>query len=236
MSNITVATISKGEPQQYYYCKTEMIKSLKGFPIKWLDTSDYVGLSCRPRIFHNAIKDGTINTEYCILIDAWDLVFVDTPEQIIEKFKTFKTDVVISGERNCFPHDLKEEFDKLPFTSSYKYVNCGVIVGKTEDVRKMFEDMDTDNIPRDCHNGVEWIYPNEQLEYQRCVLRQPIKIAIDYKQDITWCTHDVSVDELGYTQGVLYNNETQTFPSIAHFNGGGKTNGTRESVLKYLKL
>ncbi len=236
MSNITVAVISKGEPRESYFCFEEFKRSLKDFPITWLDTSGYIDLSCRPRIFHRAIKDGTINTEYVILCDAWDLVFIDTPEQIIEKYKTFNADVVISGERNCFPADLKDEFDKLPHTSSYRYVNCGVIVGTLEGVKKMFEDMDTENIPVahfDSDKGC-WEYPNEQIEYQRCTLRQPVKIAIDYNQEITWCFHDVLPEEVGYKEGKLWNAETKTSPSIPHWNGGGKTNGTMHPILKFL--
>jgi len=237
MIDVTVATISKGEPNQPYYCFGEFKKSLNGFPITWLDTSDYTGLSCRPRIFHNAIKSGIINTEYCILCDSWDLVFIDTPEKIIERFKKMDCDVIISAERNSFPLDYKDEFDKLPFTKSYKYLNCGVIVGKTESVRKMFEDMDTDNIPRDTYDEVKgWNYPNEQSFYQASFLRQPVNIKLDYDQEITWCLHDVGVNELGYAQGRIYCNETVTFPSIAHFNGGAKTSGVREPILEHLKL
>lgn len=236
MSNITVATISHGIPKEYYYCFDEFKKSMRDFPITWLDTSNYIGLSCRPRIFHRAIKDGIINTEFCILCDSWDLVFVDTPEEIIEKFKIFNADVVISGERNCFPNNLKEDFDKLPFTSSFKYVNCGVIVGKTEDIARMFEDMDTENIPRDYHDGEKMVYPNEQIEYQKCVLRQPVKIVIDYNQEITFCMHDVGVEEIGFSDGKIVNIETQKMASIQHFNGGAKTSGVREPILRYLKL
>jgi hypothetical protein len=171
-------------------------------------------------------------------MDCWDLVLAGTMDEIFEKHRGNHCDITISAERNCFPHDLKEEFDKLaPENTTYKYLNCGVIVGSTEALLAILEDMDAANLPADSHNSeTGWHYPNEQIEFQKVFLRQPVKIALDYTQDITWCLHDVGVNELGYAQERIYNNETQRFPSICHMNGGGKTSGVREPILQHLKL
>lgn len=232
----TIVALSNKVPEQAYYCWNQCFESFKrkGEEIMLLgmDGSYNGSLIERPRYMHKILKEGRITTPKILYMDCWDLVLQGTMEEIFEKHKANNCNITISAERNCFPHDLKDEFDKLPFTSSYKYLNCGVIVGDTEALLAVLEDMDAANLPVD--NPPH--YPNEQIEFQKVFLRQPVKMVMDYSQDITWCLHDVDVKELGYAQDRMYCNETQKFPSICHFNGSGKTNGTRESVLGQLKL
>jgi hypothetical protein len=238
----TIVAISDKRPIQDYYCYDQCIESFKrkGEEIIIFGTADgYNGsLIERPRLMHKIIKEGRIQTSKVLYMDLWDLVLQGTMEEIFEKHKANNCDITISAERNCFPHDLKDEFDKLaPNDTTYKYLNCGVIVGDTEALLAVLEDMDAANLPADSHNAeTGWHYPNEQIEFQKVFLRQPVKMALDYKQDITWCLHDVGVHELGYAQGLVYNNGMATFPSILHMNGGGKTSGVREPILNHLKL
>lgn len=238
----TIVAISDKFPVQPYYCYDQCFKSFanKGEEIMLLGKEHgYHGsLIERPRLMHRILKEGMVKTKKILYMDCWDLVLGGTMAEIFEKHASNNCDITISAERNCFPHDLKESFDELaPTNSSYKYLNCGVIVGDTEALLAILEDMDAANLPADSHHPeLGWNYPNEQIEFQKVFLRQPVKIALDYTQDITWCLHDVGVNELGYAQNRMYNNETCKFPSILHMNGNGKTNGTRESVLSHLKL
>lgn len=233
----TIVALSDKFPTQSYYCFNQCIESFrrKGDEIMLLgmDGSYNGSLIERPRYMHKILKEGLIKTPKIIYMDVWDLVLAGTVDEIFEKHKANNCDITISAERNCFPHDLKDEFDKIaPENTTYKYLNCGVIVGDTEALLAILEDMDAANLPVDAPPH----YPNEQVEFQKVFLRQPVKIVLDYSQDITWCLHDVGVHELGYNHERIYNNETKKFPSIAHFNGNGKTNNTREPILEYLKL
>jgi len=233
----TIVAISDKRPVQHYYCYDQCIESFKrkGEEIMLLgmDGSYNGSLIERPRYMHRILKEGKIKTPKIMYMDCWDLVLQGTMDEIFEKHKNNNCDITISAERNCFPVDYKDEFDKIaPENTSYKYLNCGVIVGDTEALLALLEDMDAANLPYDAPPH----YPNEQLEFQKVFLRQPVKIAMDYNQDITWCLHDVGVSELGYAQGKIYNNEMATFPSILHLNGGAKTSGVREPILNHLKL
>ncbi len=234
----TIVAISNRIPQQEYYTWAACFESFKrqGEEIMLLgmDGSYNGSLIERPRYMHRILKEGLIKTKKIIYMDCWDLFLGGTVAEIFEKHTANNCDITISAERNCFPIDYKEEFDKLaPDNTTYKYLNCGVIVGETEALLTILEDMDAPNLPVD----VPPHYPNEQIEYQKSFLKQPVKMVLDYSQDITWCLHDVNVSELGYSREVIYNNETQKFPSIIHLNGGAKTQfGIRETTLTHLKL
>ena len=233
----TIVAISNKIPMQPYYCYHQCFESFKrkGEEIMLLgmDGSYNGSLIERPRYMHRILKEGKITTPKILYMDCWDLVLQGTMEEIFEKHNANNCDITISAERNCFPNDLKDEFDKMaPENATYKYLNCGVIVGNTEALLIMLEDMDAANLPYDTPPH----YPNEQIEFQKVFLRQPVKIALDYTQDITWCLHDVDVKELGRAQGLIYNNETCTFPSILHLNGGAKTGNCRTPILEHLKL
>ena len=233
----TIVAISNKVPEQSYYCWNQCFESFKrkGEEIMLLgmDGSYNGSLIERPRYMHRILKEGKVKTKNILYMDCWDLVLQETLGEIFEKHNANKSDITISAERNCFPHDLKDEFDKIaPDNTTYKYLNCGVIVGSTEALLTVLEDMDAANLPYDNPP----YYPNEQIEFQKVFLRQPVKMELDYSQDITWCLHDVGVNELGYAQSKIYNNETTKFPSILHMNGGGKTSGVREPILSHLKL
>ncbi|MES2382377.1 MAG: glycosyltransferase domain-containing protein [Bacteroidota bacterium] len=244
--NYQIVIVSTKKPEADYFTYDEFYKSLEGEEIINLGDWGMKGLSDRPRLLYRAIKEGRVNKKYTIFCDSWDLVFVDSPEIIIQKHLDFGNDVTISAERNSFPEDLKNEFDNLGTPTTYKYLNCGVIVGETEMILKYLGDMDAENIQQDYWDVDHTVHINEQLEYQKSFLRQPIKIGLDYMQDICWCMQDVDMDEVllsfklnEESQPIgteVRNKETKTFPSIIHWNGGSKSGNTMQPILKHLKL
>lgn len=245
-----IVTIANRWPTEDYYCFKELFKSVEDNEILVLGTGEmeYTGLSDKPRIVYNAIKDGRINAKYIIFVDAFDVVFVDSPETIIEKFKPFGTKIVIGAEKNCFPGNFKKEYDKLPHTSSFKYLNSGVIVGETEAILEVLEAMDAPNLPVDYHDGRTGrnFHFNDQAYYMDLFLRQPVPMALDYNCEIAQNMQDVTEPDIMYslvsgedrTKGIpkIKNLETGTFPSIIHWNGGSKSAGTMQPILKHLNL
>lgn len=241
-----IVTISNRIPTQDYYTYQYLQKSAGNNEILILgqDPGEYTGLSDKPRILYHAIKNGLIKEDLIVFVDAWDVVFADTLENIIEKYKSFNSPIVIGAEKNCFPGNFKKEYDKLPHTSSYKYLNSGVIIGETEAILTVLEAMDAPNLPRDYHNsqtGTNFHF-NDQAMYMDIFLRQPVKIKLDYNCFVAQNMQDVNEHELilSYKSTVIpncvINIETQSKPSIIHWNGGSKTGWSRELILKHLNL
>lgn len=253
MSDTRIVTIANHWPQQDYYCYNSLFKSVVGNEILILGTEQgqYTGLSDKPRILYNAIMDGRLGRkvgEIIVFIDAYDVVFVDSIETIIAKFKTFDTEILIGAERNCFPNNFRKEYDRLPHTSSFKYLNSGVIIGYTDAILEALEAMDAPNLPRDYHDPVKGYnhHFNDQAYYMDLFLRQPVKMKLDYDCIIAQNMQDVTMDEIALSFRMdknsnpigteIRNLETKSFPSIIHWNGGSKSAGTMQPILKHLNL
>lgn len=241
MSNYTIATVCSKVPHENYYCLHEFVKSLRNEPLVALGTypNQYGGLGSKPRLLYHAIKDNTIKTKYIIFCDCFDLVFSQSPKSLFEHFYVFNSPLVISAEKNCFPSDLKEDYDKLESNTSYKYLNSGMIVGETEALLTCLESMDAPNIPNDYWDADKQIQvnPNDQFYWQQTFLKQPVKIELDRHQILCNTMHDVKENELEFCDMRLIRNiECHSYPCSFHFNGGAKTGGLMQPILNHLKL
>lgn len=249
MIDTRIITIANHWPTQDYYCHQSLFKSVGDSEILILGTSDfeYTGLSDKPRILYNAIKEGKIPEKNIIFIDAFDVVFAGTVEGIMDKFQSFNAPIVIGAERNCFPNNFQREYDRLQHTSSFKYLNSGVIVGETEAILTVLEAMDAPNLPRDYYNPQDGrnFHFNDQAYYMDMFLRQPVPMKLDYNCEIAQNMQDVTMDDISLFGGgavggeqlnLIRNKETNTFPSIIHWNGGSKSAGTMQPIIKHLNL
>jgi hypothetical protein len=242
MSEYKVVTVCSRFPQETYYCLTEWFKSLKDNQplVLGQEPGEYGGLGSKPRLLYSAIKSGLIPEKYIIFSDCYDLVFSAPLQKLISEYLLFKSPVVISAEKNCFPEVFKAEYDKLAedIISPYKYLNSGLIVGETEAILTTLESIDAKNIPNDYWDEENkcMINPNDQEYYQEAFLKQPVPISLDRYQVLCNTLHNVELDELDFSQERIFNKVTQSFPCSWHLNGGAKTGPCRDSILKHLGL
>jgi len=240
MSYKTV-TISNRQPQEWYFLQKEFYRTLAGCDVMTINYSSediWRGLATKPKWLYKAIKAGAIPEKRIILADSWDLVFASTPKEVIGRFLSFGTDIVISAEKNCFPSDHKEEFDKLESQTPYKYLNSGFIVGETEAILTCLEAMDLENVKDDyrMENGQNY-HSNDQTMWQSIFLQQPVSISSDRSQELSQTLHDANIDEFDFSEPRIRNIITNSYPCAFHFNGGSKDNlELREPILKHLNL
>lgn len=235
----TLITVANRIPQESYYTFHEFFKSLQDVKPLVLGTKhgEYGGLGSKPRLLYAAIEQGYIGTKYIVFCDCFDIVFATHPNELFETFLRFNSPFVISSEKNCFPADLKDEYDKLDSGGSpYKYLNSGMIVAETEAMLSVLESMDAKNISNDYWDGEKMVNPNDQEYYQKEFLKQPIKMTLDYDQVLCNTLHSVEVDELDFEGDRIYNKVTDTFPCSFHANGSAKSSGIVPPILKHLKL
>lgn len=236
--NYTIFAVCNRRPTEDYYCLDQWLKTTEGtnkLVVSGVGTQ-YQGLFDKPKFMYRAIKNGLIDTEFIIACDCWDLFFIEKPETIIDVFKTFDTEIVFSSERTCFPADNKEAYDQLPYTSSYRYLNSGMIVGYTQSVLKLLEAMDVESVPDDYWDNDHMVHFNDQAFYLDWFLKQPVPMKLDYQQKISTTLHAVELDELEFSEDGIMVKETNTFPCVIHANGSGKTNGLLQKSLKHLNL
>lgn len=237
----SIVTVSTGKPPQNYYTYDEFFVSLKRYGHEPLvltpDPTKRFGLGDKPKLLRRAILNQVIDTEYVIFADCYDLVFAGSPEEILEMYKSFDSPFVCSAEKNCFPGDLRDQFPESP--TSYRFLNSGFIVAETAALLAVLESMDLDNVPDDYWDNERKcnIHINDQYLFHEEFIKQPVKMVLDYKQMLSNTMHDVALEELEFNDPVgIRNKETGMYPMTFHLNGGSKTSGVREPILKRLNL
>ncbi len=239
MSDYKVVSISDRKPTAWYYLFEEFFRSLNDTPPMVLMPEYWGGLSTKPKVLYQAIMQKLIDTKYMIFCDCWDLVFATTPNEVLERYLTFNSPIVISSEKNCFPDDLKADFDKLDPPTIYKYLNSGFIVGETEAILACLEAMDLPNLEDDHYDPINQcnVHPNDQFEWMKIFVNQPVKIELDYYQALSQTLHDTSIDDFDLSKSRIRNVHTNSKPCAFHFNGGSKDNmQLRTPILEHLKL
>ncbi len=234
----TIFSVCNRYPTEPYYCLDSWLKSVAAFNTLVVASvgTPYTGLCDKVKFLYRAILGGHIKTKYLIACDSWDLVFAADAEEVIETYKCFNADIVVSAERNCFPADLKEQYDQLPSTSSFKYLNSGFIVGTTDAMLAMLEAMEVESIPNDYFDGEKNVHFNDQFEVQKIFLKQPVKMELDYQQILSGTLHSVTMDDLDFSGERIKIKETGSYPCVLHMNGSAKTDGLREPILTHLNL
>jgi hypothetical protein len=239
MGNYKVVTITSGVAPAWYFLQNEFYQSLKGYDVLSLQPEFWGGLSTKPKVLYAAIKNGTIDTKYIIFTDSWDMVFAGSPDEVMSKYKEFECPLVISAEKNCFPEDTKAAYDALNSPTKYKYLNSGFIVGETEAILACLEAMDLPNLPDDHYDAEKRcnVHPNDQFEFQKIFLQQPVKIKLDCFQELSQTLHDADVNDFDFSKNRIRNIHTGSYPITFHFNGGSKDKlELRNPILQKLKL
>lgn len=242
MKDFTIATVSSGIPTTWYNLQKEFYKSLDSHEVVTINYTDEVwdGFNKKPKWLYRAIKEKLINTKYLIFTDSWDVVWAATPQEVIDRYLSFATDIVINAERNCFPGHFKESFDaKCLAPTEYKYLNSGFIVGKTDAILACLEAMDLPSMLGD-HFDQEKncvINPEDQSKWAEMYLKQPASIALDYHCALSQTMHEANMDEFDFSEARIRNKVTNSHPCVWHMNGSSKDKlHIRNPILTHLKL
>lgn len=241
MIDFKIVTVSDREPTEWYYLSKEFKKTTDNKALVLspeLMQSRFNGLGTKPRWLYKAIKDKTINTSHIIFTDSWDVVFCTSPMEIMERYISFNFPIVVSCERNCFPDDLKSEYDKLEAPTPYKYLNSGFIVGETEAILAVLEAMDLPNQPEDHRraDGTNFHLNDQSLWLEQGIKRRDL-VTLDYYQTLSQTLHEGKIEEFDLSEKRIRNKITNSYPCTFHFNGGSKDNmSLREPILKHLNL
>lgn len=234
-----VITIYNRTPTQDYYLLDQFHDSLARFhaPATVLGLGKHWGgLMTKPKHLKRYLESGECKADHIILPDAYDVVFQDSPDEIIEKFKSFNCDFLAGAEENCFPEaGMACDF---PYTESpYKYLNSGAIISTPDAILQVLRSMDPESIEDDHRKEDGTMHePNDQYYYQLEFIKQPVNMKLDYNCFIVQNLCNVQESDLIFDTSRIVNRITGMMPSIFHFNGGSKTSGIAAPILKKLGL
>jgi len=164
-----------------------------------------------------------------LLVDAFDVLFVDPPQMLLGKFEKYvkqtgKT-ILIAAEEYNGGHPGFRAADHPKVTSRWRYINSGLIIGLVSGWRLLFTDPPPDTLPARYVSDQDWIidvYLNtsglggfmgidsncEMFQVTCSVDRFPVHESCPFTA-INLNTHI----------GQLTNNITSSHPSILHLVG-----------------
>jgi lysyl hydroxylase/galactosyltransferase/glucosyltransferase/procollagen-lysine,2-oxoglutarate 5-dioxygenase len=145
-----------------------------------------------------------------IQTDAWDVIVVYDCDNIVKQYKSFKKDIILSGEKFCWPDMIK--FYKFNFLSvPFPYINAGLLMGRAGVIREMIEKY-WDNGPTD-----------DQRMWIKAYFENRSKIAIDEKAKIFLNMLYTNKEDIVYEDNKLKYKPTKTFPFFVHAQGPDKS-------------
>lgn len=219
---IPVITISEKKPVEPYYCFREFSESLSRFGhtptiLGW--NQPYIGLMSRLKKGLPHLK--TINDEHVIITDCWDVLFLESPVAIVDRFRQFGKPIVWSSERTLFP---PADYGQYPEgIGDSRFLNCGFGVGEREAFIAIFEHMKVMDVPDDFiqPNG-QWKHFLDQEYLNHAFVEQFVPMTLDYESVLCqnfWQTKPGEI-ELGER---ARNTTTGSYPMVLHWNGPAKT-------------
>ena len=138
-----------------------------------------------------------------VFTDAYDVFFCSDLEEIIRRYLSFKTEVVIQAEKNNWPA-LDSQWP--PAHTPYRYLCSGVIIGRVRELRKL--------ITKDLLEA-----QSDQLYLQTKYLEGHHYIKLDHEMYIS-ASSDSSAIKV--SDGKILNTKTHCLACIYHGNGGPK--------------
>ena len=166
-------------------------------------------------------------------IDAYDVLVNSTVDNMVTRFLSYDTDLVIGAELNCYPECYKSKFDIYASSTSiptlYKYINSGGYIGYVHAINKIFNWKQPAEIYTICKFGgdqayfIEYFLQNHHLE----------RIKLDFKCILFQNMHLVSWDEIKFSGGAVKNTILNNTPVFIHFNGGVWQTASRENIMPH---
>jgi hypothetical protein len=158
---------------------------------------------------------------HILFCDAYDVVFASDLSRITETFLSFKSAIVFSTERRCWP-DPNRVYPEC--ATPYRFLNSGLWMGEIKAAKEM--------INRILLNGVPLENLSDQQLYTEMFLSGNAPITLDYKCSLFQSLYG-SVDDLEINQsGRIKNRITGESPLVFHGNGSSSL----YSVLLHLGL
>jgi hypothetical protein len=238
-----IVSVSSHNPHEDYYHFDAMKNSVKrvGSELTLLgDDRPWQGLMTKPNIIRQWLRDARNQTEIVLFLDAWDIILTKHPDQILEDYENIQwseetnSPLLFNAERNCFPGG--EHCNYFPETGTpWRYLNSGVIIGPAAKMLRLLESMDLEAQGYDRQKPDQsWVHPNDQEEYLKAFVKQPVPMVLDTKAELAISLHGTTLEEIEFGEQVR-NLVTDTVPGIWHGNGRGK-NDILPTLIKHLGL
>ena len=168
-----------------------ILSEWKGFGTKLIEVANYF--------------DNNPDVKELIFVDAYDVIALSTPQEVIEKIKD-RTKMLVSVEKGCWP-DSSLAIHYPEVDTDWKYINSGTYYAP----RGAFMDMIEKNPPLYSSDDQLWL----TIEF----LHEPSKFVLDYGCEVFQCYSFIAEDDFEYKDGRVHNLKTNSKGVLFHGNG-----------------
>ncbi len=155
-------------------------------------------------------------------VDAYDVVCNGTPQELLSKFTSLSSDIVLCGELNSYPEGYDTKYPELPYprcVSHYKYVNSGCYIGYASALMHLYTWKSDDEIRSICSRGGDQTYFIEYYLAHVKNMNSPYRVYLDSLQSLFQCMYKTTWSEFIVANGRLVNTVLQSRAVFVHFNG-----------------
>lgn len=216
-----------------------MLASLKKFglaPTILGQQCSWLGLMTKPRLLKEYLDKNWQQIDCLIVFDAFDIVWARDPRVVVDEWNQMGRPFIIGGEKAIFPPEFEEK--QFPQSSTpYRFPNSGFIICTATDMRKVLDAMEIEKVVDEevMPNGVIH-HGNDQREYIKMFLQQPVPMRIDTEAKFVWNLCDCHPDDFDWSDELPRNRHTGNCPATFHGNGSGKDPSIMLPILKHLNL
>ena len=80
-----------------------------------------------------------VKNHVIMFTDSYDVVLLQNPQEILNKFRQFNSNIIFSSEKTCWPSpELSEKYPES--LTEYKYLNSGGFIGYVSDILELIKD------------------------------------------------------------------------------------------------
>ena len=208
-----------------------LVKSHEKYRNSFTNELVIFGAPSRSSCYHSKmvsmlLKLRELDTEYVVVIDAFDLIFnKPLDSSLFQDFEEIPDlEFKFGAEVNCFPYlQYKDLFDRNGRTSM-KYLNGGVIIAKRDAYISRLESF----LDGSKYDQGEFLRSSDQvmytLMYKDSLEKGDKKVSIDQEARISLQMFRMEKDNhyVLDEKGQLRFLETDNIPFFVHFNGDGK--------------
>ena len=155
LSNTYIITYSNSKDKLKYLKESEKIFNTT---VNYITSPAWEGYITKIKAVKKYIESFNDN-DIIIFIDAFDVLISGHTNEIIEKFKLYNCDILVSAELNCYPPFFKNDIDKImPKEIKNKYINAGGYMGYVKHIKSFLEWKNINEIERICQHGGDQTY------------------------------------------------------------------------------
>lgn len=160
-----------------------------------------------------------------LFVDGYDVIILDSGEEIVRRFFDMKTPALISAVGNLFPPILSKHKDLYPKApTSFRFLNSGVYIGPVEEIKKMI------------HGSLEFssVTSDDQGLMSLEFLKNLERRRLDYCSEIFLTLISLPKTTVDFENGRIRFVPTGSLPCIAHGNGGDRSYDLYISIYRHI--